>query len=77
MELRVKAGDAVLIHGNLWHRALPTLRAERRMLILSYTPAWLRQSANNGPRPKNGLTREYVKEADYDERILLGSKEYS
>ena len=36
LELRVKAGGGVLIHGNLWHRALPTLKIERRMLILSY-----------------------------------------
>ncbi len=77
MEVRVKAGGGVLIHGNLWHRALPTLNKKRRMLILSYTPAWMRKSPNNGPRPKNGLTKDYLKEADYEERILLGTKEYS
>ena len=77
MEVRVKAGGGVLIHGNLWHRALPTLKTKRRMLILSYTPAWMRKSPNNGPRPKNSLTKDYLKEADYEERILLGTKEYS
>jgi ectoine hydroxylase-related dioxygenase (phytanoyl-CoA dioxygenase family) len=32
--ISIKAGGVVLIHGNLWHRALPTLHAKRRMLIL-------------------------------------------
>ncbi len=32
--LRVPAGSVVMIHGNLWHRAMPTLRKKRRMLIL-------------------------------------------
>ena len=76
VELRVKAGGGVLIHGNLWHRALPTLKTKRRMLILSYTPAWLRKSPNSGPRTKNGLTKRFLKEADFEERILLGAKEY-
>ena len=77
VELRVKAGGGVLIHGNLWHRALPTLKTKRRMLILSYTPAWLRKSPNGGPKPKNGLTKDFLREADFEERILLGTKEYS
>ena len=76
VELRVKAGGGVLIHGNLWHRALPTLKTKRRMLILSYTPAWLRKSPNGGSKPKNGLTKRFLKEADLEERILLGTKEY-
>ena len=57
VELRVRAGGAVLIHGNLWHRGLPTLKAKRRMLILSYTPAWMRASPHSGPQPEGGLTR--------------------
>ena len=28
VELRVEAGGGVLIHGNLWHRGLPTLNAK-------------------------------------------------
>ena len=77
LELHAKAGDVVMIHGNLWHRALPTLNTKRRVLILSYTPAWMRQSTQNGKKPKNGLTRQFLKDADYEERILLGTKEYT
>ena len=76
-ELRVKAGGGVLIHGNLWHRGLPTLKAKRRMLILSYTPTWLRKSPHGGPPPEDGLTRDYLKEADLEERMLLGVGGYS
>ena len=76
-EVRVKAGGGVLIHGNLWHRGLPTLNAKRRMLILSYTPTWLRKSPHGGPQPEDGLTRDYLKEADLEERMLLGVGGYS
>ena len=76
-ELRVKAGGAVLIHGNLWHRGLPTLKAKRRMLILSYTPTWLRKSPHGGPQPEDGLTHDFLKDADIEERMLLGVGGYS
>lgn len=76
-KLQVKAGGAVLIHGNLWHRGLPTLKAKRRMLILSYTPTWLRKSPHGGPQPEDGLTRDYLKAADLEERMLLGVGGYS
>ena len=77
VELRVKAGGAVLIHGNLWHRGLPTLNAKRRMLILSYTPTWLRKSPHGGPQPEDGLTHAFLEEADLEERMLLGVGGYS
>ena len=76
LQLRVKAGSVVMIHGNLWHRALPTVSKRRRTLLLSYTPAWLRKSPHKGPKLKNGLVEEYIKDADYESRILLGAKEY-
>ena len=65
IELRVKAGGGVMIHGNLWHRGLPTLNAKRRMLILSYTPTWLRKSPHGGAQPEDGLTHAYLKEAKF------------
>ena len=73
----VKAGGVVLIHGNLWHRALPTLNAKRRMLILSYTPTWLRKSRAAGPQPKDGLTTVFLEDADFEEQMLLGIGGYS
>ena len=77
VELRVKAGGGVLIHGNLWHRGLPTLNAKRRMLILSYTPTWLRKSPHGGPQPEDGLTHAFLEDADIEERMLLGVGGYS
>ena len=77
VEVRVKAGGAVLIHGNLWHRALPTLNAKRRMLIFSYTPTWLRKSPHGGPQPENGLTKAFLEEADLEAQMLLGVGGYS
>ncbi len=77
VKLQVKAGDAVFIHGNLWHRALPTLRAKRRMLILGYTPTWLRKSPHGGDPPQDGLTKKFLKDADMEERMLLGIGGYS
>ena len=77
VQLQVKAGGGVLIHGNLWHRGLPTLKAKRRMLILSYTPTWLRKSPHGGAQPEDGLTHAFLKGADREERMLLGIGGYS
>ena len=74
---RLRAGDAILMHGNLWHRALPTVSARRRMLILSYTPSWLRRSPHHGPRPEAGLTTAFLEDADLEGRMLLGEGGYS
>ena len=75
--ISIKAGGVVLIHGNLWHRALPTLHAKRRMLILSYTPTWLRKSRAAGPQPRDGLTKVFLEDADFEEQMLLGVGGYS
>lgn len=75
--LEVPAGSIVMIHGNLWHRALPTKRTKRRMLILSYTPTWLRKSPHGGPAPEDGLTAKLLDEMDEESHILLGHGGYS
>ena len=66
-----------MIHGNLWHRGLPTLNSKRRVLILSYTPTWLRKSPHGGPQPENGLTKAFLEDADFEEQMLLGVGGYS
>jgi len=71
IEFRVPAGSAVLIHGNLWHRALPTVSAKRRMLILSYTPTWLRRSPHGTP-PDDDFLRDVIANASDELRELLG-----
>ena len=75
--LDLPAGSVVIIHSNLWHRALVTQSGKRRMLILSYTPCWLRESPHGGPAPENGLTRELLDTDDPEIRELLGLEGYS
>lgn len=73
----VPAGSVVMVHGNTWHRALPTRRKKRRMLILSYTPTWLRKSPHGVPAPADGLTADLLEDTDEETRILLGHGGYS
>ena len=47
------------------------------MLILSYTPSWLRRSPHHGPRPEAGLTTAFLEDADLEGRMLLGEGGYS
>ena len=75
--LRLPAGSMVIIHANLWHRGLPTRRGQRRMLILSYTPCWLRESPHGGPPPADGLTRDLLADGDAEIRELLGLEGHS
>ena len=75
--LRLPAGSMVIIHANLWHRALPTRAGQRRMLILSYTPCWLRESPHGGPPPTDGLTRHLLADGDPEIRELLGLEGHS
>ncbi|HTE21159.1 MAG TPA: hypothetical protein VK689_22570, partial [Armatimonadota bacterium] len=71
------AGSCVLMHGALWHRALPT-RPEgtvRRLLLLGYGPTWLKPSIYGHP-PEDGLTKALLKNADEETRELLGVAGY-
>jgi ectoine hydroxylase-related dioxygenase (phytanoyl-CoA dioxygenase family) len=71
--LRAPAGTCVILHGNLWHRALPTRPdgEKRRVLILSYGPTWMRKSPF-GDKPENSLMDRVIEEADPTMRELLG-----
>ena len=77
--LRLPAGSAVLAHGSLWHRALPTQPGctIRRLLLWGYGPAWQKQ-AIYGVKPENGLTDRLLAEPGIDEetRELLGLAGY-
>jgi len=70
-------GGAVMVHGNLWHRALPTVGKKRRMLILGYTPTWLRKSPHGPPPPEDGLTKKVLEDTDEETRVVLGVGRYS
>ena len=70
--LVLPAGSMVIIRSNLWHRALPIRSGRRRMLILAYTPCWLRESPHGGSPPINGLTKTLLDTEDPEIRELLG-----
>ncbi len=74
--LRLPAGSVVLLHGALWHRALPTTPqgTVRRLLILPYCAAWL-SLPTYGEKPKNGLMQPLADNADAITRELLGEPE--
>ncbi|MEZ4736147.1 MAG: phytanoyl-CoA dioxygenase family protein [Caldilineaceae bacterium] len=76
--VRAPAGSCVIIHSNLWHRALPTRPhgTKRRLLILSYTPTWMRH-APYGVKPEQGLTETLHHHADEETRELLGLGGYT
>lgn len=44
VDILPRAGDAVVIHGNLWHRTVPATAGarRRRVLIVGLWPAWTR-----------------------------------
>lgn len=73
--LQLPAGSAVLTHGSLWHRALPTQPGcgMRRLLLFGYGPTWQKVSVY-GVKPENGLTAQILTAPDCTEetRELLG-----
>jgi ectoine hydroxylase-related dioxygenase (phytanoyl-CoA dioxygenase family) len=77
--LRLPAGSAVLAHGSLWHRALPTQPGctIRRLLLWGYGPAW-QKPAIYGVKPVNGLTNQLLSTPGIDEETkeLLGVAGY-
>lgn len=76
VSLTVPAGSIVAIHGNTWHRGLPTTPGGtiRRLLILPYTHAWS-QHPSFGERPTNGLMRPLFENPDLETQELLGIAE--
>jgi ectoine hydroxylase-related dioxygenase (phytanoyl-CoA dioxygenase family) len=71
--LPLPAGSCVMVHGSLWHRALPTRPdgTVRRLLIVGFGPVWMRPWGRF-----EGLTGELAEEllagADEETRELLG-----
>lgn len=75
VHLFFEPGDAVLIHGNLWHRTVPSQRdaGYRRLLLLGYVPAWIRNDiGERGVRPARPLKADLALAGDSELRELLG-----
>ncbi len=74
--LMPKAGDAIMTHGNVWHRALPTTPRgrRRRLIIFPFGPTWV-NLPTFGARPINGLLEAMVDSTDPDMLELMGECE--
>jgi ectoine hydroxylase-related dioxygenase (phytanoyl-CoA dioxygenase family) len=72
------AGSVVTSHSSLWHKALAPQpgSAKRRLLILAYSPVWLKQIDKPSAGAGNGLTDTLVPGADLETRELLGLAGY-
>lgn len=75
VKVLVPAGSVVTSHSSLWHRAIAPLPTggKRRLLILGYSPVWLKQI----DRPSvvgcgGGLTDSLKQTKDPETRELLG-----
>jgi ectoine hydroxylase-related dioxygenase (phytanoyl-CoA dioxygenase family) len=68
------AGSVVTSHAGLWHRAMaPRPGApKRRLLILGYSPTWMKQIDKPSAGAGRGLTDALAKDADAEMRELLG-----
>ncbi|MCW8128777.1 MAG: phytanoyl-CoA dioxygenase family protein [Planctomycetota bacterium] len=72
--LRLPAGSAVLIHGNLWHRAMPTLPhgTRRRLIIAGFAPTWIKAPPFDKLPNPDGLMARRCKDGSAEDRELLG-----
>jgi len=69
----VPAGSCVTSHSGLWHKAMPTVGGgKRRLLILGYSPVWMKQIDRAG----GGLTDALRNSPDEEIRELLGLSGY-
>ena len=70
----VRAGGGVFSHGHLWHRARPSGLdgTVRRLLALTYFPAWFKPFAEDGPPPADDLLDALRREGSREIRELLG-----
>jgi len=71
-------GDAILIHGNLWHRTSPSKPSAgfRRLLLLGYVPSWIKGDTGRGVKTVHQLTADMARGADNELRELLGEFEW-
>jgi hypothetical protein len=68
-----QAGDCLIMHGNLWHRTIPTTAhcGRRRLVLFGYEPSWGKSAVARGVKPKHPLTGELRKQDDPEVLELL------
>jgi hypothetical protein len=72
--LSVKAGDCLIMHPNLWHRALPSTRKSglRRLVIFGYYPSWVSGEERGSPQPRTDVLASLRHHRDNLVRELAG-----
>lgn len=72
--LSLKAGDCLVMHPNLWHRALPSTRKSglRRLVIFGYYPSWVGGEERGSPRPHTDVLAGLRRHRDWLVRELAG-----
>ena len=72
--LPLKAGDCLVMHPNLWHRALPSLRQSglRRIVIFGYFPSWLSGEERGSSRPTTDALARFRRHHSSTVRELAG-----
>ena len=72
--LRFKAGDCLIMHSNLWHRALSSSvkRGFRRLLIFGYLPAWISGEERGPAKPETDILAKRRCHSDALIRELAG-----
>jgi ectoine hydroxylase-related dioxygenase (phytanoyl-CoA dioxygenase family) len=75
VELKFAPGDAIVMHGNLWHRVRKTTAKAglRRLLLLGYVPSWVKGDVARGVRAERPMTRDLMRNADAETAELLGT----
>jgi ectoine hydroxylase-related dioxygenase (phytanoyl-CoA dioxygenase family) len=70
----IEEGDCLLMHGNLWHRTLPSKETggTRRLIIFGYMASWMRGDERGGIRPVHSLRDVEFTTGDNEARELLG-----
>jgi Phytanoyl-CoA dioxygenase (PhyH) len=72
--LPLNAGDCLVMHPNLWHRALPSTRKSglRRLVIFGYYPSWVGGDERGSPRPSTDVLAGLRRHRDGLVRELAG-----
>jgi hypothetical protein len=72
--IALKAGDCLVMHPNLWHRALPCSKRKglRRLVIFGYFPSWVGGEEHGSKPPPTDRLEGFRSHRDSTVRELAG-----
>ncbi|MFI6079300.1 phytanoyl-CoA dioxygenase family protein [Actinoplanes sp. NPDC051343] len=73
VQLTFNPGDTLIMHGNLWHRTVPTNAdcKQRRLVLFGYAPSWIKNDLERGVKTDGSLTDMLRKTGDAEMIELL------